>query len=133
MVEMELSRIMIREGEEGQIIVLKEKDGERSFPIFIGTFEATIIDRYVSEIETPRPLTHDLLADVISQMGGDLERIVVCDLRNDIFYATLVIETDHMGAVEVDARPSDAICLALRTGADIYAEESVLDATSGGG
>jgi uncharacterized protein len=126
MIEMELSRILIRDGEEGQVVVLKEKDGTRSFPIFIGTFEASIIDRYVREIEFPRPLTHDLLVSTIRQLGGRLERIVITDLRDKTFYALLYIMTDK-GLVQVDSRPSDALCLAAAIGADIYAEEHVIE------
>jgi hypothetical protein len=126
MIEMELSRILIRDGEEGQVVVLKEKNGVRSFPIFIGTFEASIIDRYVREIEFPRPLTHDLLVSTIRQLGGRLERIVITDLRDKTFYALLYILTDK-GLVQVDSRPSDALCLAACTGADIYAEEQVIE------
>ncbi len=131
MVEMEFLRIMIRDGDDGQIVVLKEKDGPRQFPIFIGTFEATIIDRYVREIETPRPLTHDLLINTIAQLGGTLETIVVCDLRNNTFFATLHVRTDT-GIVEIDSRPSDAIALAMSTSADIFAEEHVIRLTTGG-
>ena len=131
MVEMELSRILIAETRDGQIIVLKEKEGTRSFPIVIGYFEASAIDRHVKEVATPRPLTHDLLRSVITEMGGKLERIVVNDLADNTFYARLVIRRNNE-VVEVDSRPSDAIALAVLAGAPIYVEESVLDQVCGG-
>ena len=130
MVEMELSRILITETSEGQIIVLREKDGNRSFPIVIGYFEAAAIDRHVKEIHTPRPLTHDLLRSVITDMGGTLERIVITSLANETFYAELVISRDGK-TITVDSRPSDAIALAVLEGSPIFVEESVLDQVCG--
>ena len=117
-VRMELARVIISETTDHQVIVLREKGGDRSFPIIIGIFEAVSIDRKLKEIEIPRPLTHDLLADVIREMGGELTRVVVNDLRDSTFFARLHID---MGGreVEVDARPSDAIAL--------YAEEKVIE------
>ena len=125
---MELTRIMISETADQQVIVLKEKDGERSFPIVIGIFEATAIDRHVKDIQTPRPLTHDLLAGVISHMGGRLEGVLVNELRDHTFYARLRIRRDDE-LVEVDSRPSDAIALAVTCDYDvpIFVAEEVLD------
>ena len=125
-VRMELVRVIISETTDHQVIVLREKGGDRSFPIIIGIFEAVSIDRKLKEIEIPRPLTHDLLADVIRQMGGELTRVVVNDLRDGTFFARLHID---MGGreVEVDARPSDAIALAVRVGCPLYAEEKVIE------
>ena len=125
-VRMELARVIISETTDHQVIVLREKGGDRSFPIIIGIFEAVSIDRKLKEIEIPRPLTHDLLADVIREMGGELTRVVVNDLRDSTFFARLHID---MGGreVEVDARPSDAIALAVRVGCPLYAEEKVIE------
>lgn len=126
MVRMELKRIVITETSDQQVIVLKEKGGVREFPILIGIYEATAIDRNVKEIETPRPLTHDLLSAVIQGLNGELEKIVVSDLRDGTFYAKLLIS--HNGrTLEIDARPSDAIALATHEKAPILVEESVLD------
>ena len=122
---MELSRIIISETSDQQVIVLKEKDGERSFPIIIGIFEAVAIDRRLKGFELPRPLTHDLLAGVIAEMGGTVERIVVNDLRDSTFFARVHIRQDGR-AVEVDSRPSDAIALAVRVECPVYVEDSVL-------
>lgn len=125
-IRMELARVIISETTDQQVVVLREKDGERSFPIIIGIFEAVSIDRQLKEIQVPRPLTHDLLMNVIRDMGGKLTRIVVNDLRDNTFFAQLHIELDGRD-VEVDARPSDSIALAVRAGCPVYAEEKVLD------
>ena len=124
-VRMELARIVISDTSEQQIIVLRECDGPRQFPIVIGVTEAMAIDRRVKSIPTPRPLTHDLLANVISDLDGDLEKIVVHDLRDHTFYAKLVIRRDGK-LVEVDSRPSDAIALGVASDTPLYVEESVL-------
>jgi bifunctional DNase/RNase len=124
-VRMELARIVISDTSEQQIIVLRECDGPRQFPIVIGVTEAIAIDRRVKSIPTPRPLTHDLLANVISDLDGDLEKIVVHDLRDHTFYAKLVIRRDGK-LVEVDSRPSDAIALGVASDTPLYVEESVL-------
>ena len=130
MVEMELARILITDTSEGQIIVLREKEGSRSFPIVIGYFEAAAIDRHVKEIRTPRPLTHDLLHSVISSLGGTLERIVVNSLANETFYAQLIISRNGE-TLTVDSRPSDAVALAVLEGKPIFVDESVLDQVCG--
>jgi len=130
MVEMELARILITDTSEGQIIVLREKNGSRSFPIVIGYFEAAAIDRHVKEIQTPRPLTHDLLRSVIASMGGTLEHIIVNELANETFYARLIISRDGK-KLSVDSRPSDAIALAVLESKPIFVEETVLDQVCG--
>ncbi len=126
MVEMELTKIIIREKVNQQYIFLREKDGERTFPIVIGFYEADVINRKVRDIKTPRPLTHDLLLGVIEQLGGKLEKVVVTDLSNNTFYARLMIAKDG-GMLEVDSRPSDAIALAVHVECPIFVAEKVLD------
>lgn len=124
-VRMDLARIVINDTSEQQIIVLKERNGGRQFPIVIGMSEAWAIDRRVKNITTPRPLTHDLLANVIRELEAELEKIVVHDLREHTFFAKLVIR--HNGSlVEVDSRPSDAIALGVASDTPIYVEDSVL-------
>jgi uncharacterized protein len=124
-VRMELARIVISDTSDQQIIVLRERSGTRQFPIVIGLTEACAIDRRVKNITTPRPLTHDLLAQVIRDLDGDLEKIVIHDLRDHTFFAKLVIR--HNGTVlEVDSRPSDAIALGVAADTPIYVEEIVL-------
>ncbi len=125
-VEVELSKIIINEAVDQQIIVLKELEGDRSFPIVIGMMEILAIDRRLKNIQLPRPMTHDLLADVIDQMGGDVEKVVICDLSNGTFYARLHIDTDGE-MVEVDSRPSDAIALGVGIGASIFVDEQVFE------
>lgn len=126
MVHMELSRIMISETSDHQIIVLKEKSGQRSFPIVIGLHEAWAIDRAVKEIPTPRPLTHDLLSSVIAQLSGGVERIEISDLKNNTFYAKIIIKQNG-SALEIDSRPSDAIALAMQSNTPIYVAKTVLE------
>jgi len=107
------------------IIVLRELHGQRVLPIWVGVSEANAIQMQIEGIQPPRPMTHDLLKTVILELGGQVERIVVCDLRENTFYATLHVRSER-GLLAVDARPSDAIALALRTGARIFVEEAVI-------
>lgn len=124
-VRMDLARIIIRENDDQQIIILHERDGDRQFPIVIGTNESWAIDRRVKGIETPRPMTHDLLANVIEKLNSELEKIVIHELREHTFYAKLVIrQNGHL--IEIDARPSDAIALGVARDTPLYVEESVL-------
>jgi bifunctional DNase/RNase len=94
-------------------------------PIWVGVFEANAIALQMESVATPRPMTHDLLKSVIDELGGRLERIVVSELKDNTFYATLRLRSQQ-GALTVDARPSDAIALALRSGARIFVEEAVI-------
>lgn len=126
MVHMELSRIMISETSDHQIIVLKEKDGQRSFPIVIGLHEAWAIDRAVKDIPTPRPLTHDLLSNVIIQLSGGIERVEISDLKNNTFYAKIII-SQNGSVLAIDSRPSDAIALAMQGNTPIYVDKTVLE------
>jgi uncharacterized protein len=123
---MELSRIIISETNDEQVIVLKEIEGERAFPIVIGIWEAVAIDRNIKGKKTPRPMTHDLLENVIGGLDAKLERVIVNDLRDRTFYARLVLRRNGK-VVEVDSRPSDAIALAVQMKAPIYVEEKVLE------
>lgn len=129
MIEMELSKIIIRETSDHQYIFLREKGGERNFPIVIGYFEAAEINRQVKQMPTPRPMTHELLATIIEQMGGKLEKVLVTELKNNTFYAKLVIQKGK-DRVEIDARPSDAVALATRQKAPIFVHESVIDSVN---
>jgi len=127
--EAELSRIIINETSDQQIIVLKERYGPRSFPIVIGIVEIFAIDRRLKGIKPPRPLTHDLLASVIEGLGAKVERIVINDLRNHTFYAKILLALDGR-TVEIDSRPSDAIALSTATNAPIYVAEHVFESAS---
>ena len=125
-VQMELSRIIISETAEQQIIYLKEVDGERTFPIVIGIYEATSIDRRVKGMTAPRPLTHDLLASAIELLGGELQDIFISELRDHTYYAKLRIKHDGE-IVEVDSRPSDAIAVAVTVDVPIFVAEDVIE------
>ena len=126
MVHMELSRIIISETNDEQVIVLKEVGGERAFPIVIGIWEAVAIDRNIKGKKTPRPMTHDLIENVIAGLDCSLDRVVVTDLKERTFYARHVLRRNGK-MVEVDSRPSDAIALAVQMKAPIYVNESVLE------
>jgi bifunctional DNase/RNase len=127
---MELTRIIINETSDSHIIFLKEVDGDRTFPIVIGIFEASSIDRRVRNQASQRPLTHDLLANTIDLLGGDLQDIYINDLREHTYFAKLRIK--HEGeVVEVDSRPSDAIALAVTVDVPIFVSEDILDEVGG--
>jgi bifunctional DNase/RNase len=128
-VQMELRRIIISEMHDQQVIMLREVDGDRSFPIVIGIFEATSIDRRVKNIPAPRPLTHDLVANVVDQLGGEFQDVIISELREHTYYAKLRIRKDGE-LIEVDSRPSDAIALAVTARVPIYVNEDVLNELS---
>ncbi len=124
-VRMDLAQIRISETHDSQVIVLRERNGPRLLHIMIGLTEALAIDRRVKGVQLQRPMTHDLLANVIESLAGQLEKIVVNDLQDHTFYAKLVIR--HQGElVEVDSRPSDAIALGVANDVPIYVEDRVL-------
>ena len=125
-IQMELHKIIISEMQDQQIIMLKEVDGERTFPIVIGSTEAMAIDRRLKSIPTPRPMTHDLLASVIEELGGSITQIEINDLENHTFYARIHVRQNGR-TVEIDSRPSDAIALGIATSVPIYVAEHVLD------
>jgi bifunctional DNase/RNase len=127
-IEMELSRIIINETSDQQIIVLKERHGQRSFPIVIGIGEVFAIDRRLKGIKPPRPMTHDLLQGVIESLGARVEKIVINDLRNHTFFAKIYLSMNGR-TVEVDSRPSDAIALGTASNTPIYVAEHVLNET----
>ena len=124
-VQMELRRIIISEIDDHQVIILKEVEGDRSFPIVIGFFEATSIDRRVKGMPSQRPLTHDLIAAVVDQMGGEIQDIIISDLQEHTYFAKLRIRKDGE-LVEVDCRPSDAVAVAVTARVPIYVNEEVL-------
>lgn len=127
MVEMTLHRILISETSDQQYIFLKEKGGERTFPIVIGFYEAVAIKRFVDEQAPPRPMTHDLLAHVIEALGATVEKVEVTNLKESTFYAVLHLRGPDGRKTEVDARPSDAIAIATAAKAPIFVAEKVLE------
>jgi bifunctional DNase/RNase len=125
---MELSRIIISEINDQQVIYLKEVDGHRTFPILIGIFEATSIDRRVKHYPSPRPLTHDLIVGIVEGMGAEIQDVVISELRDHTYFARLRIRFEGE-LIEIDARPSDAIAVAVTCdpAVPIYVAEEVLE------
>ncbi len=127
MIEMELFRIRIDDKRRDQLIILREKEGSRVLPIVIGVYEADAIKLKISSVELPRPMTHDLLYSIIRELESELEMVVVHKLSRGTFFAKLMLKANDGQSKEVDARPSDAIALALRAGAPIFVEENLLE------
>ena len=125
-VQMELHKIIITDTPDQQIIMLKEVDGERKFPMVIGTDSANAIERRLKGIQAPRPLTHDLLSSVIEQLGGTVDRIEINNLQDHTFFASIHIRRNGE-VIEIDSRPSDAIALGIATTVPIFVAEHVLD------
>ncbi len=125
-VEMSIKGLMVDPITTTPIVILQDRDGQRVLPISVGIFEASAIAAQIGNISTPRPMTHDLLRNVIRDLKADVQKVVVSDLKEGTFYA--VIHQIVAGEpVTIDARPSDAIALALRMQAPIFAEGTVLD------
>ena len=125
-VRMDLAQIVICETRDQQLIVLRERNGQRVLPIVIGLTEALAIDRRIKGVQLQRPMTHDLLANVIDAISAELEKIVVNDLQEHTFYAKLVIR--FQGELfEVDSRPSDAIALGVAGDVPLYVEDHILN------
>ena len=127
MVQVELSKIIIDEKRQDQIIVLKEKEGSRQFPIVIGFLEASSIKMKLSGIEPPRPMTHDLLSSIIEGLNAKMDKLIIDKLINNTFHAKLELTVDGDKKILIDARPSDGVALAVRTNAAIFVEEEVLN------
>jgi hypothetical protein len=126
MIEMKIDSIRVSLMNYQRVVILKEKAANRYLPIWIGPTEADAIAVKLQNIELARPLTHDLLQSVIGSLGAAVNFIVVSELQNDTFFAKLSLNVDGE-QVEIDSRPSDALALAVRAGAPIYADEKVLD------
>jgi len=126
MVRVELSKIIIDEKRQDQIIVLKEKDGQRQFPIVIGLLEASSIKMKLSGIEPPRPMTHDLFVSVIAGLGATLQQVIIDKMVNNTFHAKLEFKFKNGRKKLIDSRPSDGIALAVRTNAVIFVDDDVL-------
>ena len=127
-VHMELSRIIISDINEQQVIYLKEVEGDRQFPILIGLFEATSIHRRVQQFQSPRPLTHDLLVNTVESLGAQLQDVVISELKEHTYFAKLRVRQDGE-LIEIDSRPSDAIAVAVTCDPQlpIYVSEEVLN------
>ena len=126
LIEMTIKGLMLDPIANTPIVILKDKEGDRVLPIWVGLFEANAIALQIENVDTPRPMTHDLLRNIITDLDGRVDRIVVSDLKENTFYAVVHL-TVRGERVAVDARPSDAIALALRTRAPILVEETVIE------
>ena len=126
LIEMSIKGLMVDPITNMPIVILKDKEGDRVLPIWVGIFEANAIALQIENIATPRPMTHDLLRNIINDLEGQVDRVVVCDLKDNTFYAIIHL-TVRGERVAIDARPSDAIALALRTRAPILVDETVID------
>lgn len=126
MMELEIESIRVRQETKQRAIVLRVKESDLYLPIFIGHFEVEAIRLKLMDVEVPRPMTHDLLGSVIGNLGASVQRIIVSELKNDTFFAKIVV--DYNGSsIEIDSRPSDALALAVRTNAPIFAEDDVVE------
>ncbi len=126
LIEMTIKGLLVDPITNMPIVVLKDKAGERVLPIWVGIFEANAIALQIENVATPRPMTHDLLRNIIADLDGEVDRVVVSELKENTFFAIIHL-TVKGERVVVDARPSDAIALALRTRAPILVEETVVD------
>lgn len=129
-IEMTIKGLMIDPITNMPIVILKDKDGSRVLPIWVGIFEANAIALQIENIATPRPMTHDLLKNILGDLEADVEKIVVSELRDNTFYAMIYLKRSGE-VIAVDSRPSDAIALALRTRAPIFVEDAVVENAKG--
>ena len=125
-VEMSIKGLMVDPITNMPIVILHDSKGQRVLPIWVGIFEANAIALQIENVSMPRPMTHDLLRNIIHDLNADVQKIVVSDLKDNTFYAVIHL-TVGGEPVAIDARPSDAIALALRTRAPIFAEDEVID------
>jgi len=125
-VEVKINGLAVDAQAKSHVVILKEKDGERVLPIWIGPAEAQAIARELAGQRFQRPLTHDLLANIVEGLKAKVTRVVIAELKDNTFYAQLLIDRDGE-AIVVDARPSDSIAVALRCGADIFVNEKLLN------
>ena len=131
-VQMRLSRIIISDINEHQVIYLREVNGDRQFPILIGVFEAKSIDRHVKSFMSPRPLTHDLIVNMVGQLGAELDSVVITELRDHTYFSLIRLRKDGE-LIEIDSRPSDAIAIAVtcEPNLPIWVSEQVLEEVIG--
>ena len=130
MIQVELAKIIIDEKRQDQVIVLKEKNGERQIPIVIGFMEASSIKMKISGIEVPRPLTHDLLVNVLAATGSKVARLLIDRMETSTFYAKLEVKNKDGEIKLVDCRPSDGIAITVRLKTPIFVDEGVLTKAS---
>jgi hypothetical protein len=125
-IEMIVKGLMIDPITNMPIIILRDRQGQKVLPIWVGVFEANAIALQIENVQTPRPMTHDLLKNVLDDLQAEVQRVVVCALRENTFYAAIHLRANVGGELVVDARPSDAIALALRTQSPIFVDDAVI-------
>lgn len=125
-IEMTIRGLMVDPITNTPIVILRDAEGQRSLPIWVGIFEANAIALQIENVATPRPMTHDLLRNLIQDLKATVDRVVVCDVQDNTYYA-LIYVTREGQTMAIDARPSDAVALALRTRAPIFVEEAVIE------
>ena len=123
----EVKRISYYPPSKAYAVLLQEKDGGRSLPIVVGSAEAQAIALYLEGVNMPRPMTHDLLANVMESIDTEVSRVLIARISNGTFYAEIEVSSPHSGEIVIDSRPSDAIAIALRTLTPIYISDAVMD------
>ena len=129
LIEMTIKGLMLDPITNTPIVILKDKDGDRVLPIWVGLFEANAIALQIENVATPRPMTHDLLRNLIVELGLTVDRVVVTSLRENTFYAVIEMTAEDGEAMRLDSRPSDAIALALRADCPIFVDAEVIQAS----
>lgn len=129
MVEVEIDSIRVSLMSQQRIVILKELDSERFLPIWIGPYEAEAITLSLNEVEVVRPLTHDLLRNIINDLGAQVLRVNITELRDDVFYARIILQVDGQ-EMQIDSRPSDALALAVRVHVPVFVDDDVMEAAS---
>ena len=124
----EVKRISYYPPSKGYAVLLQEKDSDRSLPIIVGSSEAQSIALYLEGVDMPRPMTHDLLINVLENLEGEINRVTIARISNGTFYAEIEVSNPQIGEIIIDARPSDAIAIALRTLSPIYVSDEVMGA-----
>lgn len=127
LIEMSLEGVRIEFPSQRPILLLKEREGDRYLPIWVGTFEASAIALELSNIKTPRPMTHDLIVNILTGVNIKIESIEICDIRDNTFYAFLNIKQARNKLIKIDSRPSDAIAIAVREKCKIFSSLGVLE------
>ena len=126
----EVERISYYPPSKGYAVLLQEKDSSRSLPIIVGSSEAQAIALYLEGVDMPRPMTHDLLINVLETLETEINQVTIARMKNGTFFAEIEVSNSQVGEIVIDSRPSDAIAVALRTSAPIYVSDEVMDRAS---
>ena len=126
MIEVEVVKIAFYPPSKGYAVLLKEVGGEKQLPVIVGAFEAQAIALALEGMKMPRPMTHDLISNILEDIGADIKEVIITDLIDGTFYAKIAMDFNEYDSRDVDSRPSDAIAIALRVGAPVYVSEGVM-------